>query len=89
MAFCIFRGDSFRSLAIAGSEVLRTVESSICIKIAVAKISGNIFFIELGCETASDIVSDTGIIQICLVQRIKMVVFTAIFIPLDLFILKN
>jgi hypothetical protein len=62
MAFCILRGDSFRSLAIAGSEVLSIVESSICIKIAVAKISGNIFFIELGCETASDMLLIIGII---------------------------
>ncbi len=44
MAFCMFSGDSFKSLAMEGSEVLRMVESSICIKIAVARMSGRTFF---------------------------------------------
>ena len=46
IAFCIFSGDSFKSLAIEGNDVLRIVESSICMKIAVAKISGRNFFTE-------------------------------------------
>lgn len=41
----MFSGDSFKSLAIAGKDVLRMVESSICMKIAVAKIKGNTFFV--------------------------------------------
>lgn len=45
MAFCILSGDSFKSFAIEGREVLSTVESSICIKMAVAKISGKIFLV--------------------------------------------
>ncbi|MNL11117.1 hypothetical protein D3C87_1319390 [compost metagenome] len=46
MAFCIFNGDSFRSFAIAGNEVLRIVESSICINIEVARMIGSIFFVD-------------------------------------------
>ena len=45
MAFCILSGDSFKSFAIEGREVLSTVESSICIKMAVAKMSGKIFLV--------------------------------------------
>ena len=45
MAFCILSGDSFKSFAIEGREVLRIVESSICIKIAVANINGRIFLV--------------------------------------------
>jgi hypothetical protein len=55
MAFCIFSGDSFRSLAIEGKDVFRIVESSICIKIAVARISGRIFLIDVVEELISDI----------------------------------
>jgi len=39
----MLRGDSPKSSAIAGREVFRIVESSISIKIAVAKIIGRIF----------------------------------------------
>jgi hypothetical protein len=53
MAFCILRGDSFRSFAMEGREVFRMVESSICIKIAVARMSGSIFFTEICCGLVS------------------------------------
>lgn len=45
MAFCILSGDSFKSFAMDGREVLRIVESSICIKIAVANIKGRTFLV--------------------------------------------
>ncbi|MNL62216.1 hypothetical protein D3C87_1862180 [compost metagenome] len=45
MAFCISRGDSFKSLAIAVIDVFKIVESSICIKMEVARIMGNTFLI--------------------------------------------
>ena len=45
MAFCILSGDSFKSFAMDGSEVFRIVESSICIKIAVAKMNGRILLV--------------------------------------------
>jgi hypothetical protein len=44
IAFCIFSGDSSKSFAIDGKDVFRIVESSICIKMAVARISGRTFF---------------------------------------------
>ena len=52
----MLRGDSCRSFAIEGSDVFRIVESSICIKIAVARITGNIF-VELLDRLTSDIFS--------------------------------
>ena len=45
MAFCILSGDSFKSFAMDGSEVFRIVESSICIKIAVAKMNCRILLV--------------------------------------------
>jgi len=39
----MFSGDSFKSFAIDGSDVFRIVESSICMKIAVARIMGRNF----------------------------------------------
>ena len=41
----MFSGDSFRSFAMVGSDVLRIVESNICIKMEVAKMIGNNFFV--------------------------------------------
>jgi len=49
MAFCIFSGDSCKSLAMVGREVLRMVESNICIKIEVAKMMGSNFLVEVVC----------------------------------------
>ena len=46
MAFCMFRGDSIKSFAMDGKEVLSIVESSICIKMEVAKIKGRNFLTE-------------------------------------------
>ena len=53
MAFCMFSGDSFKSLAMVGSEVLRMVESNICIKIEVAKMMGSNFLVEVVCVIVS------------------------------------
>lgn len=39
----MFSGDSFKSFAIDGNDVFRIVESSICMKIAVARIIGRNF----------------------------------------------
>ena len=56
IAFCIFSGDSFKSLAIEGNDVLRIVESSICMKIAVPRIIGRNFLTdEFGVLMDSDI----------------------------------
>jgi len=38
-------GDSFNALAIVGNEVLRIVESNICMKMDVAKTIGNTLFV--------------------------------------------
>jgi hypothetical protein len=56
MAFCMLSGDSCRSFAIEGREVFRMVESSICIKIAVARIRGNIFFMDV-CGVLASVIS--------------------------------
>jgi hypothetical protein len=62
MAFCIFKGDSFKSFAIAGNEVFRIVESSICIKIAVAKITGSSFLTDSGdCTDISELIRESNV----------------------------
>ena len=45
IAFCILSGDSFRSAAMDGNDVLRIVESNICMKIAVARMNGRILLV--------------------------------------------
>ena len=40
MTDCMFKGDTFKSAAMAGKAVLSTVVSSICMKMAMANNSG-------------------------------------------------
>ncbi len=67
-----------------GKDVFKIVESSICMKIAVARISGRIFLIEFwGGESVSDMYFYWKSFQICLVQKNENVIFRAIFIPFN------